>query len=95
MMNRTRNLVLVVVCTVAVSPHLAHACAVCYGASDSAQTKGMNMAIMALLFVIGSVLASLGAFFLYLRRMARLHRMPAMDYVDHIEKGFRNEDTST
>lgn len=95
MMKRAARFCLLAVCAVAASPQLAHACAVCYGASDGPQTRAMNMAIMALLFVIGSVLASLAAFFMYLRRMAKLHRMPAMDYVDHIKKSFRSEDSTT
>ena len=75
-------------------PHVAHACSVCFGASDAPQTKGMNMAIMTLLIVIGGVLIALAAFFLHLRRQARLHRMPAMSYVDHVETRFRSEDVS-
>jgi hypothetical protein len=65
---------LVVVGAVLANPHLAKACATCYGASDAPQTKGMNMAIMALLVVIGGVLAAFASFFLHLRKQEKLHR---------------------
>lgn len=52
------------------------ACPSCYGAADSPMTEGMNMAILSLLGITGGVLVSFVAFFVYLRRRARmLHRM--------------------
>jgi hypothetical protein len=48
----------------------AHACAACYGQSDSAMAQGMNWGIMALLGVIGFVLAGLTSFFVFINRRA-------------------------
>ena len=44
------------------------ACAVCFGASDSLQFKGMQAGILVLLAFTGCMLAAFAAFFLYLRR---------------------------
>ncbi len=44
----------------------AQACATCFGASDSAMAQGMNMGIMSLLGVIGTVLLGVVSFFGYL-----------------------------
>jgi len=44
------------------------ACAVCLGASDSLQFKGMQAGILVLLAFTGCMLAAFAAFFLYLRR---------------------------
>ena len=44
----------------------ARACVACFGQSDSAMAKGMNMGIFTLLLVILSVLASIAVFFVYL-----------------------------
>ena len=52
--------------------HSARACPSCYGAADSSMTDAMNMAIFSLLGVTGSVLVGLVAFFVYLRRRARM-----------------------
>jgi hypothetical protein len=58
---------------VALAPRSAPACAVCFGQTDSKLAVGMNMGILALLLVIGSVLAVFVSFFIYLaRRSARL-----------------------
>jgi len=46
------------------------ACAACFGASDSAMAKGMNAGILALLTVIGTVLAGAASFFVFLARRA-------------------------
>lgn len=48
------------------------ACPSCYGAPDSPMTEGMNMAILSLLGITGGVLMSFVAFFVYLRRRARM-----------------------
>ena len=66
---------LLAVCVVAalfVSTSSAFACPSCYGDPESPMTDGMNMAILALLGITGSMLALFGAFFLYLRRRFRL-----------------------
>lgn len=47
-------------------PHTAAACSVCFGKSDSSLLKGMQMGVLALLAVVGVVLAGLAAFMIYL-----------------------------
>jgi hypothetical protein len=54
-------------------PQTAHACAVCFGKSDSAMAKGMNMGIFALLICITGVLATLATFFIFLAVRASKH----------------------
>jgi hypothetical protein len=44
-------------------PRSAHACAVCFGQSDSPMAVATNMGIFTLLVVIVGVLAAFGAFF--------------------------------
>jgi hypothetical protein len=44
------------------------ACAVCFGANDSLQFKGMQIGILVLLAVTGCMLVAFGAFFMYLKR---------------------------
>ena len=52
----------------------AVACAVCYGAEDSAMTAGMNNAILLLLAVVALVQGSFVALFLSFRKRARRAR---------------------
>ena len=55
------------------TPRLAVACPVCFGNADSAQTRGAQAGIIALLAVTVTVLASIaGFFFIYLRRRIRM-----------------------
>jgi hypothetical protein len=54
------------------------ACAACFGQSDSAMAKGMNMGIFSLLLVITSVLFGVAGFFVYLARRAA-HLPPAQE----------------
>jgi len=49
----------------------ALACAVCYGASDAAQTRGMNMGMVTMLGVTGVVLGSFGGMIFCFARRAR------------------------
>ncbi len=54
-------------------PALAMACPVCFGNANSAQTRGAQAGIAALLIVTVGVLASIAAFFfIYLRRRIRM-----------------------
>ena len=54
-------------------PKLALACPVCFGNPNSAQTKGAQAGIAALLVVSLAMLASIaGFFFIYLRRRMRM-----------------------
>ncbi len=48
------------------------ACPACYGAADSPMTDGMNVAILSLLGITGGVLAGFVAFFVYLRKRAKM-----------------------
>lgn len=50
-----------------------HACAVCFGKSDSAMAKGMNMGIFTLLLCITGVLATLATFFIFLAVRSSRH----------------------
>jgi hypothetical protein len=54
----------------------ASACAACFGKSDSKLAEGMNAGILALLFVIGSVLVAIAAFFVFIIRRAATHPLP-------------------
>ena len=54
-------------------PGLALACPVCFGNPDSAQTRGAQAGILALLLVTVAMLAAIaGFFFIYLRRRIRM-----------------------
>ena len=55
------------------APRIALACPVCFGNANSAQSKGMQAGILALLGVTVVMLASIaGFFFIYLRRRMRM-----------------------
>lgn len=51
-------------------PQSVQACAACFGKSDSKLAEGMNWGIMALLVVVGFVLAGISAFFVYIAKRA-------------------------
>jgi hypothetical protein len=54
-------------------PKLALACPVCFGNPNSAQTKGAQAGILAMLIVTVAMLSSIaGFFFVYLRRRIRM-----------------------
>lgn len=73
-MKRTLSLL---VLQAALAPS-AWACAACFGKSDSALAHGMNAGIMALLAVIGTMLACVASFFVFIvRRASRLESAPA------------------
>ena len=62
---------------IAALPASVQACAACFGKSDDALARGMNMGIFALLIVVLSVLAGLASFFIFLaRRAARFGALP-------------------
>ena len=54
------------------APRAAAACPVCFGQNDSPLAKAMNLGILAMLVVVGGVLAAFAYFFIYLIRRARL-----------------------
>jgi hypothetical protein len=58
------------------APGSADACAACFGHSDSPMAKGMNAGILALLAVIGTVLAGAASFFVFLARRAGTGAQP-------------------
>jgi heme/copper-type cytochrome/quinol oxidase subunit 2 len=62
------------------------ACAVCFGAPDSAQTQGGNMLIFTLLGVTGVVLGGFLGMVIYLMRRARRYQA-AEEIVSQIPKG--------
>ena len=51
----------------------ASACAVCLGGSDSAVRPALNAAIYVMLGAIGSMLACLACFMVYLNKRAKTH----------------------
>jgi len=54
------------------APRVALACPVCFGQSDAPMAVAMNLGIFAMLGVVVAVLSSFAAFFVHLRRRARL-----------------------
>jgi heme/copper-type cytochrome/quinol oxidase subunit 2 len=71
------NLLAAAVAVALARPAALQACATCFGASDSGMAQGMNMGILSLLGVIGTVLAGVAGFFVFLAW--RLRRRPAAD----------------
>jgi hypothetical protein len=65
----------IAIATALLYPDIADACAVCYGAEDSAMTAGLNNGILALLGVIAVVQGSFVALFVSIwQRGRRLRR---------------------
>jgi len=56
------------------APTVTRACAVCYGAADSALTEGVNNGILVLLGVIATVQVGFVALFLSIRQRAARER---------------------
>jgi hypothetical protein len=65
---------LAAVSAVILTPAVALACPVCFGATDSPIAGAVNLAIFALLGVTGAVLSGFVAFFIYLARKAKQAR---------------------
>jgi hypothetical protein len=55
------------------TPRALLACAVCYGASDAGQTRGMNFGMITMLGVTGVVLGGFGGMIFCFARRARRH----------------------
>jgi hypothetical protein len=53
-------------------PRAALACPVCFGQTDSPLANATNMGIIAMLGIVGGVLAGFAAFIVHLNRRARL-----------------------
>lgn len=63
----------VVIAAVAIYPDAAWACESCWGAKvDTPTTRGITMAMTALIGMTGLVWGGIGAFFLHVRRRSRL-----------------------
>lgn len=63
------------------------ACATCYGSNvDNNMTQGMNLGILTLLGVVGTVLATFGAFLFYIFRRSALLAAAAEKSNDKISK---------
>lgn len=69
---KNRMWLALVVATI-LAPRASLACAVCYGASDAAQTRGMNFGIITMLGVTGVVLGGFGGMIFCFARRARRH----------------------
>jgi len=54
------------------APRAALACPVCFGQSDSPLASATKMGIIAMLGIVGAVLAGFAAFIVHLNRRARL-----------------------
>lgn len=54
-------------------PQLSWACAVCYGSPQDPVVQSLNVSVLFLLAVIGSVLVLFAAFFIRLWRLEKLH----------------------
>ena len=70
MRSASRVFLIFIALAVAALPHAAQACATCFGQSDEAMARGMNMGIFTLLLVVTSVLAGIGICGIYLVRRA-------------------------
>jgi heme/copper-type cytochrome/quinol oxidase subunit 2 len=70
--RKTLLLIAVVIAILLSAAQTGHACPNCYGDPESPLTDGLNMAIMSLLGVTGSVLGGFIGFFFFLRRRFRL-----------------------
>lgn len=72
-MKTIRFIFLTALLSFAVLPQRAMACATCFGQSDEAMAKGMNMGILALLIcIVGVLLAMVGVGIFFARRASRL-----------------------
>jgi hypothetical protein len=70
----------------ALAPSPLFACAACYGQSDSPLASGMNWGIFTLMGVIGTVLATIASFFIYIiRREAALAAKTAAENLSEIK----------
>ena len=75
--SKISHFILGLIAVAAVSlPTGAHACAACFGRSDSRLAQGMNMGILVLLFFIVSMLVMISMFFVFLGRRASQHPLP-------------------
>jgi hypothetical protein len=69
------------------TPHLAAACAVCFGDPSAQMSKGAEQGVWFLLGIMVLVQIGFGIFFFYLRRRARHFRDPVGRPVFRLVKG--------
>lgn len=62
------RLLIVVAAALLIQPESVHACAACYGQSDSPLASGVTWGILSLLAVVMTVLGSIVSFFVYINR---------------------------
>jgi hypothetical protein len=73
MLKKTKNIGYLCLAGILFSQQDSLACATCFGESEGAMAEGMNAGVMVLLVVVGSMLAGIGGFFIFLvRRGARV-----------------------
>ena len=65
----------------------ASACPVCFGAKDSPMTAGMNMAILTMLGIIGSVLMGFVGIFIFMWRRNKRQQKALSDFAYITEEG--------
>ena len=70
--TKARRLVAFSFVVAVATPRAVLACPVCFGQTDSPLASAMNLGILAMLGVVGVVLAAFAWFFIYLMRRARL-----------------------
>jgi heme/copper-type cytochrome/quinol oxidase subunit 2 len=75
--NKLKWLGLLPVAALALHADAAHACAACFGRSDSPLAAAMNWGIFSLMAVVVSVLGGIAGFFIYLARRAAAQNSPA------------------
>lgn len=63
---------IVFLAVVLIAPAIVRACPNCYGDPDSTMTQGLNVAILILLGVTGTVLGGIVAFIFHLQQRARM-----------------------
>ncbi len=68
-MRALRKLLALIAASAVMLPS-AFACSVCYGEPDSATTRGLSWAIIALAGIVGAVLAGVAVFFVHVNRRA-------------------------
>lgn len=82
-MRRLTHFGIAIVSAMLLSPATAWGCAACFGKSDSSLAQGMNMGILSLLVVIGTVLATFAGFFIFLaRKSAQAAQPPAEEPIE-------------
>ena len=76
--NQFKWLGLLGVLALAFHANAAHACAACFGQSDSPLAQGMNWGIFSLMAVVVSVLGGIASFAVYLMKRAAAQNAPVV-----------------